>query len=164
MILSKTDILQREKQLGHRDMASRRAYNFQLQGGVRLPFSLTDLERDPVLHRDGHREKNKAAEKQYRRIKKKLEADKKRADKKATERFLRRAKKGKKEGADSFEKAQLRSAKGEKYDALKQIAGEESATPESRMPHVADALRKIAKAEAEGPPKKRRKKKTKKKK
>lgn len=163
-MLSKADILQREKQLGHRDMASRRAYNFQLQGGVRLPFSLTDLERDPVLNQDRHTERNKAAEKHYRKIRKKLEADRKRADKKATERFLRRAKKGKTEGADSFEKAQLESAKGDKYDGLKEIVFGESATPESRMPHVAKALKDIAKAEAEGPPKKRRKKKTKKKK
>lgn len=159
-MLSKTDILQREKQLGHRDMASRRAYNFQLQGGVRMPFSLKALENDPVIGivKDKHLQKKRAAEKLY----KKMEADKKRADKKATERFLRRAKKGKTDEADSFKKAQLKKAKGDKYDELKEIAvKKKTATPESRMPHVAEALKKIAEAEAEDPPKKRRKKKKK---
>jgi hypothetical protein len=158
MMLSKTDILQREKQLGHRDMASRRAYNFQLQGGVRLPFSLKELENDLVLReKDKHLQKKRVAEKLY----KKLEADKKRADAKATRRFLRRAKKGETEKADSFEKAQLKKAKGKKYDELKKIVKKKTATPESRMPHVAEALKKIAEAEAEDPPKKRRKKKKK---
>ena len=160
-MLSKSDILRREQELGHRNMAARRAFNFRLGGGGRI----SDRRKEEL------EEKQKELAYEYTE---KLEREE---DKKRDVKFIKRSKDPPKQIRDDFMKHQLKRLKDSKYDGLKEVASGikkskdgkivdvVSSTPEKRMPHVAKVLKEIQKKEAEyeNATKKRKRRKKKKK-